>query len=173
MTDHDSLLNYVVQRNTTGLEDAATNALSFILSRSAPAMEALSDFLGDASGLIPIATASPWGADAHGALPDLACLDCDGNVVAFIESKFWSALTAHQPVTYWERLPTDGPAVLLFLTSESRVTQGALWDELESRLRAAGHELGPVDAREDTVTAAARGGKRRLMLTSWERLLEE
>ena len=39
MTDNDSLLNYVAQRNTTGLEDAATNALSFILSRSASAME--------------------------------------------------------------------------------------------------------------------------------------
>ena len=47
MTDNDSLLNYVVQRSTTGLEDAATNALAFILSRSASAMQMLADLLGE------------------------------------------------------------------------------------------------------------------------------
>ena len=96
MTDNYSLLNYVVQRSTTGLEDAATNALSFILSQSDSAMKTLSDFLGD-SGPLPIATARPWGADAHGAVPDLACFDSNSDVVAFVESKFWAGLTAHQP----------------------------------------------------------------------------
>lgn len=171
MTDNDSLLNYVVQRSTTGLEDAATNALSFILSRSASAMETLADFLGDDSGPLPIATVSPWGADAHGALPDLACFNGDGDVVALIESKFWAELTPHQPVTYWKRLPDDRPAVLLFLAPDSRVVQGSLWDELVDRLRDAGHELGPADSKEGTVSAVAKVGQRRLMLTSWERLL--
>ena len=171
MTDNDSLLSYVVQRSTTGLEDAATNALSFILSRSSSAMETLSDFLGDACGPLPIVTACPWGADAHGAVPDLACFDADGTVVALIESKFWAELTAHQPVTYWERLPDDRPAVLLFLAPDSRVVQGSLWNDLVDRLRDAGHELGPVNSKEGTVSAAARVGQRRLMLTSWEHLL--
>ena len=171
MTDNDSLLNYVVQRNTTGLEDAATNALSFILSRSSSAMETLSDFLGDASDPLSLATASPWGADAHGAVPDLACFDRDCTVVAFIESKFWAGLTAHQPVTYWERLPDDRPAVLLFLAPDYRVVHGSLWNELVDRLGDSGQELGPADSKEGTVTAVARGGQRRLMLTSWEHLL--
>ena len=171
MMDNDSLLNYVVQRNTTGLEDAATNALSFILSRSDSAMKTLSDFLGDASGPLPIATARPWGADAHGAVPDLACFDSNGDVVAFIESKFWAGLTAHQPVTYWERLPDDRPAVLMFLAPDSRVVQGSLWSELADRLRDAGHELGPADGKEGRVIAGARVGRRRLVLTSWEHLL--
>ena len=170
-TDNDSLLNYVVQRNTTGLEDAATNALSFILSRSDSAMGTLSDFLGDDRGPLPITTASPWGADAHGAVPDLACFDHDGTVVAFIESKFWAGLTAHQPVTYWERLPDDSPAVLLFLAPDYRVSHSSLWNELVDRLRGAGHEIGPADSREGTVSAVARVGQRRLMLTSWEQLL--
>ena len=129
MMDNDSLLNYVVQRNTTGLEDAATNALSFILSRSDSAMKTLSDFLGGASGPLPIANASPWGADAHGAVPDLACFDRSGAVLAFVESKFWAGLTAHQPVSYWKRLPDDRPSVLLFLAPDYRVVQGSLWTE--------------------------------------------
>ena len=171
MTDSSSLLNYVVQRSTTGLEDAVTNAPSFILSRSNSAMGILSDFLGDDHGALPIATASPWGADAHGAVPDLACFDGNCDVVAFIESKFWAGLTAHQPVTYWERLPDDRPAVLLFLAPDYRVVHGSLWSELVARLRDAGHELGPADSKEGTVTALARVGQRRLMLTSWEQLL--
>ena len=171
MTDNDSLLNYVAQRSITGIEDAATNALSFILSRSSSAMETLSDFLGDACGPLPIATASPWGADAHGAVPDLACFDGDGTVVALIESKFWAELTAHQPVTHWKRLPDDRPAVLLFLAPDYRIDQGSLWDDLVDRLRDAGQELGPADSKEGAVTAAAKVGQRRLMLTSWEWLL--
>ena len=166
MTDNDSLLNHVVQRSTTGLEDAATNALSFILSRSSSAMETLTDFLGDDRGPLPIATVSPRGADAHGAVPDLACFDGDGGVVALIESKFWAELTAHQPVTYWQRLPDDRPAVLLFLAPEYRVDRGSLWNDLVARLRDAGYELDPVDGSEGTVTAAAKVGQRRLMLTS-------
>ena len=50
-------------------------------------------------------------------------------------------------------------------------TIGSLWDELVDRLRDAGHELGPADRKEGTVTAVARVGQRRLMLTSWEWLL--
>ncbi len=171
MADNDSLLNYVVQRSTTGLEDAATNALSFILSRSGAAMETLADLLGDASGPLPIATARPWGADAYGAAPDLACFDADGAVVALIESKFWAELTAHQPVTYWKRLPDDRPATLLFLAPDSRVIQGSLWDELVSRLQDAGQELGPAERNEGAITAVAKVGRRRLTLTSWEWLL--
>ena len=171
MTDNDSLLNYVVQRSTTGLEDAATNALSFILSRSGSAMETLSNFLGDDCGPLPIATTRPWGADAHGAVPDLACFDRYDTVVALIESKFWADLTAHQIVTYWKRLPDDRPAVLLFLAPEYRIDQGSLWDDLVDRLREAEYELGPAVTKEGTVTAAAKVGQRRLMLTSWEYLL--
>ena len=171
MTDNDSLLSYVVQRNTTGLEDAATNALSFILSGSSSTMETLSEFMGDSCGPLPIKTASPWGADAHGAVPDLACFDGDGTVVALIESKFWAGLTAHQHVTYWERIPDDRLAVLLFLAPGYRIDQGSLWDDLVDRLREAGQELGPAESKEGAVTAAAKVGHRRLMLTSWEWLL--
>ena len=108
MAEESTLLSFIAQRHTLGLEDVATDALYFILSRSTSAREALSEFLGGENGPLPIAEVKPWVADAHGAMPDLACLDEDGILVAFIESKFWAPLTSHQPVTYWQGLPRPG-----------------------------------------------------------------
>lgn len=46
MTDNDTLLGFIAQRHTIGLEDVATDALCFILSGSQAARGALSDFPG-------------------------------------------------------------------------------------------------------------------------------
>ncbi len=108
---------------------------------------------------------------AHGAVPDLACWDENGNLVAFIESKFWAPLTRHQPVTYWKKLSCEKPAVLLFLAPASRVDDGSLWGELESRLQAKGHKLGCAKRSDDLIAAPSKTCQRRLMLTSWESLL--
>lgn len=122
MADNSTLLSFIARRHTMGLEDVATDALCFILSRCS-AKRALSDFLGDERGPLPIAKAQTWLAEAHGAVPDLACLDEDGNRVALIESKFWAQLTHHQPVTYWQGLSDDRPAVLLFLAPDIASTK--------------------------------------------------
>ena len=171
MTDNNSLLGYVVPLHTTGLEDSVTNALSFILSRRKSAREALSELLGDNGQSLPIeeVTTQP---DVRGTAPDMACLDRDGKEVAFIESKFWAWLTRHQPVTYWKGLPDDRPAVLLFLAPESRVKDPQLWDELVDRLRKADHDLDGVVTEESLITARAKVGQRRLMLASWESLVD-
>ena len=168
MAENTSLLSFVALRHTIGLEDVATDALSFILSHSASSRRALSDLLG-----VQVAKAQPWAANEYGAVPDLACLDGDDNLVALIESKFWAQLTHHQPVTYWQGLPDDRPAVLLFLAPRYRADRGSLWDELVDRLRDAGYELGPADSEESLIAASAKVGQRRLMLTSWELLLDK
>ena len=165
MPDNDTLLSFIAQRHTFGLEDVATDALSFILCRSAPARKALSEFLG-----LPIAKAQTWLTDEHGAIPDLACLDEDGNTVALIESKFWATLTHHQPVTYWRQLPSDKCAVLLFLAPSERLDD--LWGELEAKLRDKGHELSPVVKDGELITAPSKNDQRRLMATSWQLLLD-
>ena len=171
MSDRESLLGAVAQRHAYSLEDAATDALTFILSRRACARNALSGFLRDDAGQpLPFAKVDSWAATEHGAIPDLACFDEKDDVVAFIESKFWATLTVHQPVTYWRALPADKPAVLLFLAPHSRVESGSLWDELVDRLRQADVELDDADRTDGLVSAAAKDG-RRLMLTSWEVLL--
>ena len=50
MADNASLLSFIARRHTVGREDVATDALSFILSRSNSAKRALSDLLGDDAG---------------------------------------------------------------------------------------------------------------------------
>ena len=172
MTDNHTLLSFIAQRHSIGLEDVATDALFFILSHSAPARQALSDLLGYEGDPLPIAKAQPWAADAHGAVPDLACLDDDDNLVALIESKFWAPLTRNQPVTYWQGLPDDRPAVLLFLAPEYRVEHDSLWNELVERLRNSGHELGPAVKAGSVRTTPAKGSQRLLMLTTWQLLLD-
>ena len=150
----------------------ATDALSFILSRSNSARRALSNLLRDDRGPLQVAAARPRGADALGAIPDLACFDDNDDLVALIESKFWAGLTDHQPVTYWEGLPVDRPAVLLFLAPDYRIDSGSLWDQLVNRLQGAGHELGPAESRESLLTASAKVGQQRLILTTWNLLLD-
>ena len=173
MADERSLLSFIARGHTVGREDVATNALYFILSRSNSAKRALSEFLGDDRGPLQVAAARPWGADALGAIPDLACFDEADNLIALIESKFWASLTHHQPVTYWEKLPVDRPAVLLFLAPDYRIDSGSLWEQLVDRLHIAGHELGPADRRESLLTASAKIGQQRLILTTWNVLLEK
>ena len=162
----------IAQRDVWGLEDAATDALRFILSRSASAKRALSEYLADACGPLPIAKVQTWSGVAYGAVPDLACHYQDDNLIAFIESKFWAQLTPHQPVTYWQELPDDRPTVLLFLAPAYRVDDGSLWDELVDRLQGADHELGFASTDASLTTASSKAGQRRLMLTSWESLLD-
>ena len=172
MPQDSTLLGFIAQRHTLGLEDVVTDALFFILSRSNSAKQALSELLGDEHGPMPIAKAQPWATDEYGAIPDLACLDEDGNLVALIESKFWAPLTHHQPVTYWLGLPADRPAVLLFVAPGYRVDQGTLWDELVAKLRDAGHELGLADKDDGLITAPSKDDQRRLTLTTWQLLLD-
>ena len=167
-----TLLSFIAQRHTVGLEDVATDALFFILSHSTSAIEALSELLGDEHGPIPIAKAQPWTTDAHGAIPDLACLDRDDKVIALLESKFRTPLTSNQPVAYWRGLPAHKRAALLFLAPCQRVYRGNLWNELEVRLRAAGHELRPADRSHGLIAARSRDDQRRLMLTTWQLLLD-
>lgn len=175
MADAKSLLSLIARGYAAGREDAATEALCFILSRSKSARDKFAKFLRDNGKPLPITRFSTQFL-VDGAFPDMACLDDNEDPVAFVESKFWASLTPNQPVTYWEALPDDRPAVLLFLAPASRIAsidEGWLWHELVKRLRADGHNLGSVNwrATADLVTATSKDGLRRLMLTSWKTLL--
>ena len=139
-----TLLSHIARHHTFGREDVATTALAFILARSDAARCAFADFLSegaDAPPLIAKVQAQRTLPNGAGAAPDLAGLDEDGNRLAFVESKFWAELTPAQPVVYWEALPADAPATLLFLAPPYRVNRSSLWDDLTGRLRRAGHSL--------------------------------
>ena len=172
ISENDSLLSFVVLKHTQGPEDAATDALCFILSHRSSAMNALAEFLGDVGDPLPIEKANTQEfLEASGAYPDMGLRDSDDNLTAFVESKFWAPLTRHQPVTYWEALPEHRRTVLLFLAPQSRVKDGYLWDELVGRLRDAGHELRTVTQDVNVISVSAEGDRRTLILTSWEHLL--
>ena len=80
MADSRSLLSLIAQRDARGLEDAATDALRFIMSRSTSARQELSELLADERGPLPIAKVHTWAGVAHGAVPDLACRDDDDSL---------------------------------------------------------------------------------------------
>lgn len=176
MAGAQSLLSLIARGYAAGREDAATEALCFILSRSDSARDEFAKFVGGNGQPLPIARFRTQEL-VNGAFPDMACFDEDGNHVAFVESKFWASLTSNQPVTYWEALPDDRSATLLFLAPASRVARtgdGWLRAALVERLRLAGHDLTPAEwqEREDLVTTMSNDGQRRLMLSSWDALLD-
>ena len=174
MAEAKSLLSLIARGYAAGREDAATETLCYILSRSESARDVLSELLGYSGDSLPIASFSTQYSTA-GARPDMACLNDDEEVVAFVESKFWAALTSNQPVTYWNALPDDRSATLLFLAPAARIAridEDSLWDELVDRLRNKGHLLSPVTREKGLVTAKSPDGKHRLLLTSWEVLLD-
>ncbi|MCY3860338.1 MAG: hypothetical protein OXG25_15680 [Gammaproteobacteria bacterium] len=176
MADAKSLLSLIARGYAAGREDAATEALCSIVSRSDSATRSLSEFLGDNGDPLPITSFGTQFFTA-GAFPDMVCFDKDDKRVAFVESKFWATLTYHQPVTYWTKLADDRPAVLLFVAPAARmarIDKGWMWHQLVDRLNRAGHDLVSVDRRESEglLTAMSEDGQRRLMLTSWNVLLD-
>ena len=174
ISDNDSLLSYIAVRRGVGLEDVATDALSFILNRSNSAKAALSEFLCDNDGPLPIQRVdSQFFLESPEAYPDMALWAEKDNLSGLVEAKFWAELTHNQPVTYWEALPTDRRTVLLFLVPQPRVDDDYLWDELIGRLRTAGHKLSPAVNGKSVIAASEVDGPRRLILTSWKHLLQK
>ena len=97
MAEARSLLSLIARGYAAGREDAATEALCFILSRSDSARDEFAKFVGGNGQPLPIARFRTQEL-VNGAYPDMACFDDDRNHMAFVESKFWASLTPNQPV---------------------------------------------------------------------------
>ena len=174
ISDNENLLSYIAVRHTVGMEDVTTDALSFILNRSNSAKAALSEFLGDNDGLLPIEKVdTQFFLESSYSYPDMALWAAEDNLSAFVEAKFWADLTHNQPVSYWEALPTGRRSVLLFVAPQARVDDDYLWNQLSDRLRDGGHRLSPAVRGESVISALEPGGLRRLILTSWDLLLKK
>lgn len=166
----DSVLAHVAGRLTGQTETLATEALGYILSRSAASRQALRETLRtggvDVPPLVQIGTEVQG---KHDERVDVVGFDQSGAERVLIEVKFWAGLTEHQPNTYLRRLPKDGePAVLLFVAPEQRLT--TLWAELCRKAE------GQFDLRAETTPEALeavtiKDQRHRMMLTSWRTLL--
>ena len=169
--DNSSILSFLAdkQRFTNGTEDIATEVLGYILSKSAAARNALSATLrvgGANVGQLTSVNTQVTGNE--GARPDLVGCDEEGSERVLIEAKFWAGLTDNQPNTYLNRLPNDGkPAVLLFVAPEARLE--TLWPEVLRKQQVG--RLGIDVETADIKSAILDGSERRMLLTSWRRLL--
>lgn len=167
----DSLLAHVAWKFTGQTETLATEALGYILSRSVAAREALREMLRDGGAdVAPLARVATEVIGKKDERLDLVAFDERGSERVLIEVKFWAGLTGKQPEEYLERLPRDGyPAVLLFVAPEQRLV--TLWTEICRRAEAC-RELGDDAGIEGLMSVMVDGSPRRLMLTSWRRLLD-
>lgn len=151
-------------------EDAVVDALGRILSCSEAARSALASTLregGTAVGILADVRSLDIGIE--GERPGLAGYDGEGAMRVLISAMCWTELSPSQPNGHFRWLPLDRPAAVLFVAPAARLAR--LWPELCRRADEQFTIIGattPGDLRAATVS----GGERRLMLTSWDALLE-
>jgi len=152
---------------TDRVEDTAVEALGYILSKSPSSISALNRILRSAvAELDSIDLVRTQVTGETGARPDLVGFDEQGKERVLIEAKFWAGLTENQPNGYLERLPRDGPSVLLFVAPEAR--RDTLWAELQRRVNV---DISDSSETDGLRSAAVIDSQRYLMLTSWRSLL--
>ena len=148
-------------------ENLATEALGFILQKSAPARIGLAEALRACGA--PIETELAYATQATGAddaRPDLVGRAPNGAEPLLIEVKFWAGLTENQPVAYLGRLAPGG--VLLVVAPAARLT--LLWGELRRRCVESKNAFTEKHV-ELGGAFAATVGERELVLLSWRSLL--
>ena len=175
MTDHATLMAYLVPRLTKQVENAATEALGYILNRSPGPMRVLNDLLREGGfdvGLITRVETQVTHED--GSRPDMAGYDENNLKRLLVEAKFGAALLEGQASEYARQLDQPGPATLLFIAPEVRIP--TLWIEIERQMAMEGR-LEPIDSppgvRRARVAWTEPGDTElQLVLASWVRLLE-
>ena len=173
MSDDATLMAHLIPRITNQVEDAATDALGYILNRSAPSREALTDLLREGGfDMPPIARVATQVAE-DGMRPDMAGYDEAGVKRLVVESKFWAPLLVGQASQYIRQFDTDGPTALLFIAPESRLE--TLWAEIERQIdkKSPDVSLLPDPPASGWRSAKVVGVSRRLALVSWDRLLRD
>lgn len=167
----DSLLGHLAWRFPGATEDIATEALQYILSKQEGARTALADLLRSGG-------AHPEPMDCFDTQrvyqgtkkPDLVAFN-KGKEVLLVESKFWATLTPNQPNGYLRLMMKDlrDAKNLLFIAPEAR--QDELWEELREQA-AKKFQLSGERAADRVRSAAVGSSGHRLMLTSWDALLD-
>lgn len=173
MPDDDTLLAHLIPRLSGSVEDAATEALAYILNKSKPCREALADFVSDDKfALDPLVRVRTQSVRDDQSRLDLVGFDSDDSERLIIESKFWAPLLDGQASGYLRHLADNKSGVLLFVAPEAR--RAALWSEICAQMNNGEEHPSPETIRDDERHLVARvaGTDKRLALTSWICLLE-
>ena len=174
MSDDATLMAHLIPRITNQVEDAATDALGYILNRSPESREALTDLLREGGfKMPPIARVATQVAYEDGSRPDMEGYDETDVKRLIVESKFWAPLLIGQASEYIRQFDTDCPTALLFIAPEPRLE--TLWAEVVRQIDEKRPEMSLI--RETSASgwrsAMVEGIKRRLALVSWDRLLRD
>ena len=170
MAEETTLLAYLVPRITSRVEDTATDALAFILTKSEDCRKAFNSLLQD-KGFMPepIEWFQTQVTYEDGSRPDMNGYDKNHKKRLLVESKFWASLLGGQASGYFDQLEAEGPGVLLFIAPESRLI--TLWTDIERQMVDAGKTLEPIETHENTRKARIVGSDKGLMLVNWALLL--
>jgi hypothetical protein len=166
----NTVFGHLVQQFAVHPENLATEALSFILRTYPDASSAFTQFVRQ---IVPNCPENlrfeTQQVGLEQSIPDMKCLDDDGNIRVVVENKFWAGLTENQPVTYIHELPIGITAIVLFVVPEARIP--FIWDEIGARCRNA---LIPVDdvQKLTSLTSADIGNGHYIGVTSWRVLLD-
>lgn len=169
MAYSDEMLANLVSSFPGNTENIATEGLRHVFDHSDASVEALNDVAGSGvRNMQPVVRVLTQVVGEDGTQPDLVGLDEELAERVHVEVKFWASLTRNQPNGYLNRLPSDGPALLIFLAPADRVA--SLWPQLRRRAEEAGHELEETDSERRCLRLA--GTEKHLMVVSWDGLLD-
>jgi hypothetical protein len=165
------LFGHLASRFSTHPENLATEAVAFIVDRSAAMREALRRLAGRTTiELPPLTSFRSQAGDGQGNIPDLVGVDATGAERLFIENKFWAGLTENQPAGYLDRLPTEGGAVLLFVVPSKRLP--IVWSELKSSGLNRGRDLPHPEQLPGDFLFARLTSSTALAATTWNAVLD-
>ena len=173
MTQEPTLMAYLVPKLTSRVEDAATDALAFILNKSAACREVLDHLLRDGNfEPEPITRVETQVTYEDGSRPDMVGYDGSDCKRLLVESKFWASLLQGQASGYFGQLERDGHGVLLFIAPDSRIE--TLWAEIKRQMEGGeeGVQLEILATPRRVRRAKVEGTDKQLMLTSWSHLLD-
>ncbi len=168
MADNDTLLGYLVPRYASVTENAATDALAYIVNRSAACMQSLNELVQTVSAakMEPVIRVETQVSAPHDSIPDFVGFDDNGDRRVVGESKFGAGLGEGQAGVYLKLLPNTGPAVLLFVVPAMRIDR--LWAAVIADAKKYGWEAAAVAADGATRrSASVVGAEKWLMMVSW------
>ncbi len=168
MPDSDTLLAHLVPKLTSRVEDTATEALAYILRKSAASRESLASLAGiRGEGLVRVETQV---VAEDGSRPDLVCFDSTNEKRIIVEAKFWAGLMDEQPNAYLEQLPSTGRCALVFVVPEVRAN--TLWAAIDKMIADGGIQFEPAPSPSGILAASVSGTEKHLILSSWARVLD-
>ncbi len=128
----DSLFGHLALRFQSHPENIATEALSYILSRSKTAKNAFLELIsGENFCFESNLSFSTQVSSNDQSRPDIVGQNEYGEKPIIVESKFWAGLTENQPLSYFDQLPASKEGLLLFVAPAKRFN--TLWPELLER----------------------------------------